>query len=366
MIALQTSCSNAPSRCLLLVLHCQQSRRRRDLPAQPAAAIVLIAVKPAAAVQQWHADFILDGCPTRPLSSKHATARPWQACRRLASSDQPQWRPRFRMVSPRLAGSAARGWHLQGQAAFAPWPRACGLAPRPAANAAARTQPPARPCARCRQPRPRGSAPRGRHARKPQHDSEPAAGDGGNSSAASASPNPAAAAPPCPSDWARAKSVGPCARPRAGSSQCQETGRRPPRLLPRGATGGPRSDPETASHAAGAYGPRLAARRRPVPTARSSPRRHLQPHAGSPRANGQAALRDRARASLRPPPAIGPHDGGDGNRPSPCRTKVQAPFIRLIIRIFQFVFLTGTIFFSHKKSVNSIFQPAYQHSRMRP
>jgi hypothetical protein len=37
-------------------------------------------------------------------------------------------------------------------------------------------------------------------------------------------------------------------------------------------------------------------------------------------------------------------------------------FIWLIIRLFQFVFLAGTVFFSHIKSAN-VFQPAYQHSR---
>ena len=116
-----------------------------------------------------------DGCPTRRPSSKHATARPWQAWRRLASSDQPQQRPRFRMESPRLASSAACGWQLQGQAAFAPWPRACGLASRPATTAAARTEPPARPCARCRQPRPRGTGPRGRARTQAPH-SRPSCG----------------------------------------------------------------------------------------------------------------------------------------------------------------------------------------------
>jgi hypothetical protein len=40
----------------------------------------------------------------------------------------------------------------------------------------------------------------------------------------------------------------------------------------------------------------------------------------------------------------------------------MALFIRLIIRLFQLVFSIGTIFFSHNKSANSVFQPAYQHS----
>ena len=41
-------------------------------------------------------------------------------------------------------------------------------------------------------------------------------------------------------------------------------------------------------------------------------------------------------------------------------------FIRLIIRLFQLVFSAKTVFFSHNKSVNSVFQPAYQHSRTAP
>jgi hypothetical protein len=41
-------------------------------------------------------------------------------------------------------------------------------------------------------------------------------------------------------------------------------------------------------------------------------------------------------------------------------------FIRLIICTFQLVFSAGTVFFSHHKSLNSIFQPAYQHSRTGP
>jgi hypothetical protein len=42
---------------------------------------------------------------------------------------------------------------------------------------------------------------------------------------------------------------------------------------------------------------------------------------------------------------------------------MMALFIWLVIRLFQFVFLVRTVFFSHHKSVNSVFQPAYQHSR---
>jgi hypothetical protein len=41
-------------------------------------------------------------------------------------------------------------------------------------------------------------------------------------------------------------------------------------------------------------------------------------------------------------------------------------FIRLIIRPFQLLFLARTVFFSHNKSANSVFQPAYQHSRTGP
>jgi hypothetical protein len=41
-------------------------------------------------------------------------------------------------------------------------------------------------------------------------------------------------------------------------------------------------------------------------------------------------------------------------------------FTRLIIRLFQLVFLAEIVFFSHNKSANSIFQPAYQPNRMGP
>jgi hypothetical protein len=41
-------------------------------------------------------------------------------------------------------------------------------------------------------------------------------------------------------------------------------------------------------------------------------------------------------------------------------------FIQLIIHTFQLVFSAETVFFSHNKSTNSVFQPAYQHSRTRP
>jgi hypothetical protein len=50
-----------------------------------------------------------------------------------------------------------------------------------------------------------------------------------------------------------------------------------------------------------------------------------------------------------------------------CEDKLfMALFIWLIIRLIQLVFLTGTVFFSHKKSANSIFQPAYNSSRTEP
>jgi hypothetical protein len=48
----------------------------------------------------------------------------------------------------------------------------------------------------------------------------------------------------------------------------------------------------------------------------------------------------------------------------PMNTMVM--FIWLIIRIFQLVFSAGTMFFSHTKLTNNVFQPAYQHSRTEP
>jgi hypothetical protein len=44
----------------------------------------------------------------------------------------------------------------------------------------------------------------------------------------------------------------------------------------------------------------------------------------------------------------------------------EALFIWLIIRFIQLVFSAKTVFFSHKKSVNSVFQPAYNSSRTAP
>jgi hypothetical protein len=41
-------------------------------------------------------------------------------------------------------------------------------------------------------------------------------------------------------------------------------------------------------------------------------------------------------------------------------------FIWLIIRIIQLIFSAGTVFFSHKKSANNVFQPAYNSSRTGP
>jgi hypothetical protein len=43
-----------------------------------------------------------------------------------------------------------------------------------------------------------------------------------------------------------------------------------------------------------------------------------------------------------------------------------APFIWLIIHLIQLVFSAGTIFFSHKKSANSVFQQAYNSSLTAP
>jgi hypothetical protein len=47
----------------------------------------------------------------------------------------------------------------------------------------------------------------------------------------------------------------------------------------------------------------------------------------------------------------------------PCLNAIKALFIWLIIRLIQLVFLARTVFFSHKKSANSVFQPAYNSSR---
>jgi hypothetical protein len=48
-----------------------------------------------------------------------------------------------------------------------------------------------------------------------------------------------------------------------------------------------------------------------------------------------------------------------------CRTS-KALFIWLIIRLIRLVFSVRTVFFSHKKSANSVFQPAYNSSRTTP
>jgi IS4 transposase len=45
---------------------------------------------------------------------------------------------------------------------------------------------------------------------------------------------------------------------------------------------------------------------------------------------------------------------------------VMVLFIWLIIRLIRLVFSAGTVFFSHKKLANSIFQPAYNSSRTTP
>jgi hypothetical protein len=44
----------------------------------------------------------------------------------------------------------------------------------------------------------------------------------------------------------------------------------------------------------------------------------------------------------------------------------QSLFTCLIIRLFQLVFSVGTVFFSHNKSTNSVFQPAYQPNQTGP
>jgi hypothetical protein len=41
-------------------------------------------------------------------------------------------------------------------------------------------------------------------------------------------------------------------------------------------------------------------------------------------------------------------------------------FIWLIIHLIRLVFSAGTVFFSHKKSANGVFQPAYNSSRTGP
>jgi hypothetical protein len=45
---------------------------------------------------------------------------------------------------------------------------------------------------------------------------------------------------------------------------------------------------------------------------------------------------------------------------------IMALFIWLIIRLIQLVFSAETVFFSHEKSANSVFQPAYNSSRTAP
>jgi hypothetical protein len=52
--------------------------------------------------------------------------------------------------------------------------------------------------------------------------------------------------------------------------------------------------------------------------------------------------------------------------PPQLATENLALFIWLIIRLIQLVFSGRTIFFSHEKSVNSVFQPAYNSSRTAP
>jgi hypothetical protein len=52
--------------------------------------------------------------------------------------------------------------------------------------------------------------------------------------------------------------------------------------------------------------------------------------------------------------------------PPQLATENLALFIWLIIRLIQLVFSARTVFFSHEKSVNSVFQPAYNSSRTAP
>jgi hypothetical protein len=44
----------------------------------------------------------------------------------------------------------------------------------------------------------------------------------------------------------------------------------------------------------------------------------------------------------------------------------DGPVLWLIIHLIQLVFLAGTVFFSHKKLANSVFQPGYNSSRTAP
>jgi hypothetical protein len=51
-----------------------------------------------------------------------------------------------------------------------------------------------------------------------------------------------------------------------------------------------------------------------------------------------------------------------GVRTATCTfSPVWALFSWLIIRIFQLVFSDGTVFFSHKKSAETVFQLIFQH-----
>jgi hypothetical protein len=58
------------------------------------------------------------------------------------------------------------------------------------------------------------------------------------------------------------------------------------------------------------------------------------------------------------------HSSGAG---AVVRGEVRVSFdIRFIIRLFQFIFSVRTVFFFQNKSVNSVFQPAYQSNRTGP
>jgi hypothetical protein len=67
-----------------------------------------------------------------------------------------------------------------------------------------------------------------------------------------------------------------------------------------------------------------------------------------------------------PPPKNNAHRKTAAPEANPTGLAPEALFIWLIIRFIQLVFLTRTVFFSHKKSTNSVFQPAYNSSRTAP
>jgi len=50
----------------------------------------------------------------------------------------------------------------------------------------------------------------------------------------------------------------------------------------------------------------------------------------------------------------------------PAPIHFKALFAYLIIRLFQFVFLAGTVFFSHNKSVGTAFRLIFSAKRTEP